>query len=78
MGATLAQLTDLEEATTDAERLEAWLDFQAASLKDHRAYERSIARARATYASSMTEARRAFALETGLSIKKLLKLPFTI
>ena len=74
-----AQLvTDLEDATTEAERQAAWLDFQAASTDERQAYERSIASARATYASAMTEARRAFALETGLSIKKLLKLPFTI
>ena len=74
-----AQLvTDLEEATTEAERLNSWLDFQAASTDDRRAYERSIASARATYASAMSEARRAFKLETGLSIKKLLKLPFTV
>ena len=74
-----AQLvTDLEEATTEAERLNAWLDFQAASTDDRRAYERSIASARATYASAMSEARRAFKLETDLSIKKLLTLPFTV
>jgi hypothetical protein len=74
-----AQLvTDLEEAATDSERLNAWLDFQAASTDDRRAYERSIASARATYASAMSEARRAFKLETDLSIKKLLKLPFTV
>ena len=74
-----AQLvTDLEEATTEAERLNAWLDFQAASTDDRRAYERSIASARATYDSAMSEARRAFKLATDLSIKKLLKLPFTV
>ncbi len=74
-----AQLvTDLEEATTEAERLESWLDYQAASTDDRLAYERSIASARATYASAMSEARRAFKLATDLSIKKLLKLPFTV
>lgn len=74
-----AQLvTDLEEATTSAEGIEAWLDFQAASKKDQLAYQRSIASARATYASAMSEARRAFKLETDLSIKTLLKLPFTV
>jgi hypothetical protein len=74
-----AQLvTDLEEATTEAERSNAWLDFQAASTDDRRAYERSITSARATYASAMSEARRAFKLETDLSIKKLLTLPFTV
>jgi hypothetical protein len=74
-----AQLvTDLEEAATDSERLNAWLDFQAASTDDRLAYERSIASARATYASAMSEARRAFKLATDLSIKKLLKLPFTV
>lgn len=74
-----AQLvTDLEDATTDAERLAAWLDFQAASAKDRKAYERSIASARATYASAMSEARREFKAATDLSIRKLLKLPFTI
>ena len=74
-----AQLvTDLEEATTEAERLESWLDYQAASTDDRLAYERSIASARATYASAMSEARRAFKLTTDLSIKKLLKLPFTV
>ena len=74
-----AQLvTDLEEASTDSERLNAWLDFQAASTDDRLAYERSIASARATYASAMSEARRAFKLETDLSIKKLLRLPFTV
>jgi hypothetical protein len=74
-----AQLvTDLEEATTEAERLESWLDFQAASTDDRLAYERSIASARATYASAMSEARREFKLATDLSIKKLLKLPFTV
>ena len=74
-----AQLvTDLEEATTEAERLDAWLDFQAASTDERRAYERSIASARATYASAMSEARREFKLATDLSIKKLLRLPFTV
>ncbi len=74
-----AQLvTDLEDTTTDAERNDAWLDFQAASTKDRRAYERSIASARATYASAMSEARGEFKLVTGLSIKKLLKLPFIV
>lgn len=71
-------LTDLEETTTEAERLDAWLDFQAASTKDRKAYERSIASARATYASAMSEARREFKLATDQSIKKLLTLPFTI
>jgi hypothetical protein len=71
-------LTDLEEATTEAERSDAWLDFQAASTKDRLAYERSIASARATYASAMSEARREFKLTTDQSIKKLLTLPFTI
>ncbi len=71
-------ITDLEEATTEAERLEAWLDFQAASVTDYKAYERSIARARATYASAMTQARQEFKSATGMSITKLLKLPFTI
>lgn len=74
-----AQLVnDLEEAATDSERLNAWLDFQAASTDDRLAYERSIASARATYASAMSEARRAFKLATDLSIKKLLTLPFTV
>jgi hypothetical protein len=74
-----AQLVDdLEETTTDGERFEAWLDFQAASAKDRQAYERSIASARATYASAMSEARREFKLATDLSIKTLLKLPFQI
>jgi hypothetical protein len=74
-----AQLvTDLEDATTETERQAAWLDFQAASTEERLAYERSIASARATYASAMTEARRAFKLETDLSIKKLLRLPFTL
>jgi hypothetical protein len=74
-----AQLVaDLEETITESERLEAWLDFQAASAKDRLAYERSIASARATYASAMSEARREFKLATDLSIKKLLKLPFRI
>ena len=74
-----AQLvTDLEDATTETERVAAWLDFQAASTDERLAYERSIASARATYASAMTEARRAFKLETDLSIKKLLRLPFTL
>jgi hypothetical protein len=74
-----AQLvTDLEEATTEKERLDAWLDFQAASTGDRVAYEKSIASARATYASAMVEARRAFKLSTGLSIKTLLKLPFKV
>jgi hypothetical protein len=74
-----AQLvTDLEDATTETERGAAWLDFQAASTDERLAYERSIASARATYASAMTEARRAFRLETDLSIKKLLRLPFTL
>jgi hypothetical protein len=74
-----AQLvTDLEDATTAAERRAAWLDFQAASVKDFRAFERSIASARATYASAMVEARREFKSVTGLSIRKLLKLPFTL
>jgi hypothetical protein len=74
-----AQLVaDLEETTTEGQRLDAWLDFQAASAKDRQAYERSIASARATYASAMSEARREFKLATDLSIKKLLKLPFRI
>lgn len=74
-----AQLVaDLEEATTEAERLNAWLDFQAASTDDRLAYERSIGSARATYASAMSEARRAFKLATDRSIKKLLKLPFRV
>jgi len=74
-----AQLvTDLEEATTDVERLEAWLDFQAACTGDREAYERAIGSARATYASAMSEARAEFRLATGLSIKKLLTLPFTV
>ncbi len=74
-----AQLvTDLEETTTEAERNEAWLDFQAASTDDRKAYQRSIASARDTYASAMSEARREFKLATDQSIKKLLKLPFTI
>jgi hypothetical protein len=71
-------LTDLEDAATETERLDAWLDFQAASANDRKAYERSIASARATYASAMSEARREFKLATDLSIKKLLKLPFRI
>jgi hypothetical protein len=71
-------LTDLEETTTEAERSDAWLDFQAASTKDRLAYERSIASARATYASAMSEARRQFKATTDQSIKKLLTLPFTI
>ncbi len=74
-----AQLvSDLEDTTTDMERLDAWLDFQAAASKDRKAYERSIASARATYASAMSEARAEFKLATGVSIKKLLKLPFRI
>jgi hypothetical protein len=74
-----AQLvSDLEEAMTEGERLDAWLDFQAASAKDRKAYERSIASARATYSSAMSEARREFKLATGRSIKKLLALPFRI
>ncbi|HYN56325.1 MAG TPA: hypothetical protein VES03_03895 [Motilibacterales bacterium] len=74
-----AQLvTDLEEATTEKERLDAWLDFQAASTGDRVAYAKSIASARATYSSAMVEARRAFKLATGLSIKTLLKLPFKV
>jgi len=74
-----AQLvTDLEDAATESERLSAWLDFQAACTKDRQAYERSIASARATYASAMSEARRAFKLATDQSIKKLLRLPFTV
>ena len=74
-----AQLvTDLEEATTEKERLDAWLDFQAASTGDRVAYEKSIASARATYASAMVEARRKFKAATDLSIKTLLKLPFKV
>ena len=74
-----AQLvTDLEEATTEKERLDAWLDFQAASTADRVAYEKSIASARATYASAMVEARREFKAVTDLSIKTLLKLPFKV
>ena len=71
-------VTDLEDATTEAERLDAWLDFQAASTEERLAYERSIVRARATYASAMSEARREFRDATGRSIKKLLKLPFKV
>lgn len=74
-----AQLVqDLEETTTDAERNEAWLDFQAASAKDRKAYERSIASARATYDSAMAQARREFTLATDRSVKKLLRLPFKV
>lgn len=74
-----AQLVmDLEEATTDAERNAAWLDFQAASTQDRKAYQRSIASARATYASAMSKARREFRLATDRSITKLLKLPFRV
>jgi hypothetical protein len=74
-----AQLvTDLEETTTEAERLDAWLDFQAASTDERLAYQRSIASARATYASALSEARREFKLATDQSITKLLKLPFRI
>ena len=71
-------VSDLEDAATDSERLDAWLDFQAASTDDRLAYERSIVSARATYASAMSEARSAFKLATDVSIKKLLKLPFTV
>ena len=56
----------------------SWLDFQAASTDERKAYERSIASARATYASAMSKARREFKVATDLSIKKLLRLPFTI
>jgi len=74
-----AQLvTDLEDATTESERTSSWLDFQAASTDERKAYERSIASARATYASAMSKARREFKVATDLSIKKLLRLPFTI
>lgn len=74
-----AQLvTDLEDATTESERTSSWLDFQAASTDERKAYERSIASARATYSSAMSKARREFKVATDLSITKLLRLPFTI
>jgi len=74
-----AQLVaDLEDATTESERQDAWLDFQAASADDREAYELSVKSARATYASAMSGARNAFKATTGTSIKKLLKLPFKV
>lgn len=68
----------LEEAASEDDRQEAWLDFQAEAAAPQAAYVKSVASARATYASAMSEARGEFTRVTGLSIKKLLKLPFRI
>ena len=69
---------DLEEASSNAERVQAWRDYQAASTQDRLAYRRSIAAARDTYASALYEARRDYRSATGQYVVSLKSLPFTV
>lgn len=69
-------LTDLEQATTVAERNDAWKDFVAATEAERAAQASAIAAARATYHSAMRQARAAFKLETGVSVRSLMRLAF--
>lgn len=74
-----AQLVaDLEQAESQAERTEAWKDFVAATAGEVAAHTASIAAARAAYRSALAKARDEFKLDTGQSIKALLKLPFKV
>lgn len=74
-----AQLvSDLEQADSQAERTEAWKDFVAGTAEEVAAHASSIAAARATYRSALAKARAEFALETGDSIRTLLRLPFKV
>lgn len=69
-------LADLEQATTTTERNEAWKDFVAATEAERIAQASAIAAARATYHSAMRQARAAFKLETGVSVRTMLRLAF--
>ena len=68
-------MADLEDASTNAERVRAWRAYQLASADDRQALLRAIAAARATYASALAEARRAYDEATGGSIMTQLKVP---
>ena len=69
---------DLEDAASNAERVQAWRDYQVASTQDRLAYRRSIAAARETYASALAEAKREFRNATGESVVTLKSLSFTV
>ena len=69
-------LGDLEQATSVTERNEAWKDFVAATEAERKAQAAAITAARATYHSAMRQARAAFKLETGVSVRSLLRLAF--
>lgn len=69
---------DLEQAETESDRTEAWKDFVAAADDERSAHNTSIAAARAAYRSALAKARAEFKLETGITIRSLLKLPFKV
>jgi hypothetical protein len=69
-------LADLEQASTTVERNEAWKDFVAATETERVAQGSAIAAARATYHSAMRQARATFKLETGVSVRTLMRRAF--
>jgi hypothetical protein len=71
-------LQDLEEADSPEEVGQAWEDFVAACADERAAHAAAVAAARATYASALAKARGELEDATDMSIKVLLKLPFTI
>jgi hypothetical protein len=69
-------VTDLELAETELERRAAWAAFVAGSTSERLALESSVAAARSTYYSAMRQARAAFKLEAGVSVRSLLRATF--
>lgn len=69
-------LSELEQADTDLDRADAWVDFLAGTDAERSSRTAAVAGARSTYFSAMRQARQTFKAGTGVSVRSLLREAF--